>query len=118
MPKQLRNIENIESLYPKREFDYKKNDEGLVTILYFERNPGIIEKIFFKKQLKKPRKIDLDKIGSFIWLLCDGSKSVQEITNLAKEKFNEEIEPAKERTELFIEQLFRNKLIQLFRKIK
>ncbi len=110
-------IENIEQLYPKKLFEHEIKDE-LVTVLYFERNPSFIEKTFFRKQLKKPRKIELDEIGSFVWLLCDGTKSVAEITELAKENFAEKIEPAKERTELFIERLYRTKLIELFRKIK
>ncbi len=110
-------IENIAELYPKRKFDFEK-DGSLITVLYYEQNPTLIEKIFFKKQLKKPRKIDLDEIGSFVWELCDGSRNVEEITRVAEEHFKEKINPAKERTELFIEQLYRAKLIELYKKIK
>ncbi len=110
-------IEKMEELYPKRLFEHEENEDK-VTVLYFERNPSFIEKIFFKKQLKKPRKIELDEIGSFVWLLCDGTKNVAEITEEARKRFGEKIEPAKERTELFVEQLYRSKLVELFRKIK
>ncbi len=119
MAKQVKKkfIENIETLYPKRLFEHENND-GSITVLYFEQNPTFIEKIFFKKQLKKPRKIELDEIGSFVWLLCDGTNTVAEITEKAKRRFGEKIEPAKERTEMFIEQLYRTKLVELYRKIK
>jgi hypothetical protein len=109
-------IENIEELFPKRIFEHEEQN-GVITVLYFEKNPTFVEKVFFKKQLKKPRKIELDEIGSFVWLLCDGTKSVKEITHKAEEHFGEKIKPAKERTELFIEQLYRAKLIELFEKI-
>jgi hypothetical protein len=107
----------IESLYPKRKFEHEEND-GLITVLFFEPNPTFIEKLFFKKQLEKPRRIDLDEIGSFVWQLCDGTKNVEEITKIAEEHFVEKIAPAKERTEKFIQQLFNARLIELFRKIK
>lgn len=106
---------NFKSLYPIRECDFEENN-NLVTVLYKNNKPSIIEKLFFKKQLKKPFKVELDEIGSFIWHLCDGKKNIGEIIETAKDHFKEKIEPADQRTELFINQMNKNHLIKLYTK--
>ena len=111
-------MSEMRELYPVRACEYEPNEENneLITVLYINKNPSFIEKLFFKKQLAKPVKIDLDEIGSYIWLKCDGSKNVNELINEAKEHFGEKIEPAEERTELFVNQLVKNKLAVLYKK--
>ena len=108
-------MKNLEKVYPFRICEHEINDE-LVTVLYKKEKLTFIEKTFFKKDSLKPYKIDLDEIGSFIWHQCDGTKSVGEITEIANNHFNEKIEPAKERVELFINQMNKNKLIRLYEK--
>ena len=90
--------------------------DSMITVNYKKEKLTFIEKLFFKKQSAKPHKIDLDEIGSFIWLLCDGEKNVDEITKLAKHHFLDKIEPAKDRVELFINQMHKNKLVSLYEK--
>ncbi len=94
------------------EFEEKDSE---VIIHYYEKNPTFIEKIFFKKFLKIPQKVDLDKIGSLIWLNLDGKRNVDELINIVKNNFPNE-ENLENRVKLFITQLFKNKFIQLFRK--
>jgi len=105
----------FKELFPIRICDFEINN-NLVTILFKKQKPTFIEKIFFKKQIEQPYKIDLDEIGSFIWHLCDGKKNITEITNSASEKFIEKIEPAEERVKLFINQMNKNHLIKLYEK--
>lgn len=105
----------LNSLYPIRDCDFEEID-GLVVVFYLNKKPSFIEKIFFKKQLNKPYKIDLDEIGSFIWHLCDGKKNVEEIIKTAQSHFNEKIEPAEQRVHLFINQMNKNHLIKLYEK--
>ena len=63
-------------------------------------------KRLFEPRHKSPYiKIKLDDIGSEIWLLCDGKRTVGEIAELAKEKFQERIEPRYERLGVFFRQL-------------
>jgi len=106
---------DFNKIVPVRNCEHEINNE-LVTVLFKKEKPTFIEKLFFKKQLEKPYKIDLDEIGSFIWHLCDGTKNISEITKLASEHFNDKIEPAKERVELFVKELNKNKLVSLFEK--
>lgn len=108
-------MSEFKELFPIRICEYEINN-NLVTVLFKKQKPTFIEKIFFKKQIEKPYKIDLDEIGSFIWKLCDGKKNIEEITNSAKENFLEKIEPADERVKLFINQMNKNHLIKLYEK--
>jgi len=103
------------NIYPFRNCEYDINN-NVITVLYKKEKLTFIEKTFFKKQSSKPHQIDLDEIGSFIWLLCDGKKNVCEITKIASDHFLEKIEPAKERVELFIKQMHKNKLVSLYEK--
>ena len=108
-------MKSLEKVYPFRNCEYEKKN-NLVTVLYKKEKLTFIEKTFFKKDSVKPHKIDLDEIGSYIWHLCDGEKNVGEITEIAKEHFGDKIKPAKERVELFINQMSKNKLIRLYEK--
>ncbi len=105
----------LAELYPIRNCEYEVND-GLVTILFVNPRPSFIDRIFFKKLSKRPRKIDLDKIGSFVWELCDGANNVQQIIEKLSDHFGEEVDPADKRVNLFITQLKRNKFINLYMK--
>ena len=108
-------MSDFSAVYPVRNCKHELN-ENLVTVLYKKEKLTFIEKTFFKKQSAKPHKIDLDEIGSFIWLTIDGKKNVGEIAKIANEHFGEKIEPANERTELFINQMHKNKFVSLFEK--
>ncbi len=110
-------MEEMLELYPVKLCEYEIIDE-LVVILYIDKNPSFIEKLFFRKNLNIPFKIDLDEIGSFIYPMCDGSNNVSEIIKISREKFNEKIEPAEDRIIKFLKQLHSKKLIELYRKVE
>lgn len=106
----------IITLYPFRKCRYEIN-EGLVTLLFKNPKPSFIDRTFFKKSLEKDIKVDLDEIGSFIWLLCDGKITVNEIILIARDKFQDKIEPAEQRIVKFINQMVNKKFIRLYEKI-
>ena len=108
-------MKELTNIYPFRKCEFEINNE-LVTVFYVKEKLTFIERTFFKKSSKKPYKIDLDKVGSFVWQLCDGKINVGEITEIVKKHFSEKIEPAKERVEMFIKQMNKNKLISLYEK--
>ncbi len=110
-------MSNILSLYPVRLHEYEVVND-IVVVLFIDPKPSFIEKIFFKKLSKTPSKLDLDEIGSFIWLLCDGKLSVEEIIQKGRENFGEKIEPAENRVETFFKNLYAQKLIELYQKVK
>ncbi len=108
-------MENFEDVIVFRNCEYEMEND-LVVVHFKKEKLGFIEKTFFKKRSSKPYKIDLDEIGSFIWLKIDGKKTVGKITEISSEHFKDKIEPAKERIELFIKQMNKNRLVRLYKK--
>lgn len=109
-------VNKIKELYPVRSCEFEKNEDGLVIVLFKNTKPSFIEKLFFKKLIGKPYKIDLDEIGSYIYQICDGKFNTEEIIIKVKEHFGEKVEPAEPRVLKFVEQLNKNKLITLYEK--
>ncbi len=101
-------------LYPFRKCEYEYAND-LVVVL-FKKKPTFIEKIFFRKMIDKPYKIDLDEVGSFIWELCDGKNDLSDILQKVKNNFGDKVNPAEERVLNFIKQMNNTKLIQLYEK--
>ena len=90
--------ENYLERIPMRneKYNWSKNNEGIVT-LEIENN-GFFNKIaskFFKKP--KVSFVHLDEMGSFLWPLLDGEKSIIELGTIVKEEFGEKAEPLYER---------------------
>lgn len=108
------NNEEYLNLVPERLCEYEQKD-NIVTVLFIKK-PTFIEKIFFRKLIDKPHKIDLDEIGSFIWGEINAKKSIKEIISLAVDKFGEKIEPAENRVVQFIKQMHSTKFIMLYQK--
>ena len=108
-------MESIMKAYPIRACEYEKIN-NVVVVFVKKQNPNILDKKVFKKYFRKPHKIDLDEIGSFVWELCDGDLSVEEIAVKVRETFSDKVEPAEKRVELFIRQMTKTKLINLFTK--
>ncbi|HVO76412.1 MAG TPA: PqqD family protein, partial [Candidatus Bathyarchaeia archaeon] len=71
----------------------------------------IMKHLFLPRHKSPNIKIQLDEIGSEVWLFCDGKRTVGEIAELAKEKFQERIEPCHERLGVFFRQLERARFI-------
>lgn len=106
--------EEYPEMVPVRECEHEVN-ENITTVLFIKK-PSIIEKIFFRNQVNKPYKIDLDEIGSFIWGQINGVLNIREITDISKKHFGDKIEPAEERVLKFFKQMHSTKLIMLYRK--
>lgn len=83
-------------------YQYETDDKGKVTIL--KENKGVFNRIF-QKLFKKPKvtQIHLDKMGSFIWPLMDGNRSVLEIADYVKKEFGDKAEPLYERLAKYIQ---------------
>ncbi len=82
--------------------DWKVEEDGRVTLSV--ENKGIMNRIF-QKIAKKPRisYIHLDEMGSYIWQLCDGKKTVKEIADELRRHFGKRAEPLYERLLKFFE---------------
>ena len=76
--------------------NWTTDDEGKVTLEI--ENTGLMNRIF-QKLLKKPKitYVHLDEMGSFVWPLLDGDKTIAELGVFVDEKFGEKAHPLYER---------------------
>ncbi len=82
--------------------DWNTAENGRVTLS--TENKGMMNTIL-QKIAKKPRisYIHLDEMGSFIWPLIDGKRTVEEIANEVEAHFGEKAQPLYERLLKFFE---------------
>lgn len=88
-----------------------EKEDGLTQIIIYRDSlfERIVRKLFFTPDKYK---IDLDKMGSFIWNQIDGEKTIYEISQLVKDEFKEEAEPIYERLIQYMSILKNNKFIE------
>ncbi len=89
---------------------WSQNEDGRVT-LHIE-NKGAIKRLT-QILIKKPKvsHIHLDSLGSFVWPLIDGEKSIYEIGVLVEEHFGERAHPTYERLAKYFQVLESNGFI-------
>lgn len=94
------------------EINWSTDAEGKVTLEI--ENKGVANRIA-QKLIRKPKisYIHLDEMGSFIWPLIDGEKTIADISVFVKEHFGENAEPLYERLAKFIKILESYKFISL-----
>ena len=90
----------------------KPDDPDVITIKMprFQSNFGKRFGKLFK--LKPTYNINLEKYGSAVWRLCNGKVTVEEIGEVLREQFGDEVEPIYERLAEYLTFLERNKLIK------
>ncbi|PKL81583.1 MAG: PqqD family protein [Ignavibacteriae bacterium HGW-Ignavibacteriae-3] len=102
---------NYLELTPLRIKSEEVNEENLVNIVI----PKFANKFaakFIVPKLKSPViKIKLDELGSAVWLLIDGKRSVAQIARLLTEKFGDKIEPVNERLPKYLTGLYEQQFI-------
>ena len=106
------NKENYLDYIPKKsdKIQWQELDNGLIQIIK-PRNSLLdktIRKLFFTPDSFK---IDLDKMGTFIWQHIDGGNNIYEIALLVKDEFKEDAEPLYERLIEYLSTLKNNELI-------
>lgn len=81
---------------PSSKLQWSVDGKGKVS-LHIE-NTGIMNRIA-QKLLKKPKisYVHLDEIGSFVWPLMDGEKTIVELGKLVDNEFGEKAHPLYER---------------------
>lgn len=91
---------------------WKADENGAVTI--FIENKGVFNQ-FAQKYFDKPEvsQVHLEEMGSFIWPLIDGERSIMVIGDLVKEHFGEKAEPLYSRLVGYIQMLENNDLIDV-----
>ena len=89
--------DNYLELKPKRNEKFSWSVDNEQVTLEIE-NKGVWNTIF-QKFLKKPRTsfVHLDEIGSFVWPLLDGEKTILEIGQAVEDHFGDKANPLYER---------------------
>ncbi len=81
---------------------WSADENGLVTLDI--ENKGIMNRIA-QKLLKKPKisHIHLDEIGSYVWPMIDGTKTIADFGPFMEEHFGEKAQPTYERLAKFFQ---------------
>ncbi len=81
---------------------WSSDENGLVTLDI--ENKGLMNRIA-QKLLKKPKvsHIHLDEIGSYVWPLIDGEKTIADYAPFMEEHFGEKAHPTCERLAKFFQ---------------
>lgn len=84
------------------EITQNADKSGIVTLE--TKNKGVMNRIA-QSLFKRPETsyIHLDELGSFVWLMIDGKKSIYEIAVSVEEHFGEKAQPLYERLISFFE---------------
>lgn len=109
--KRILRKKNSSELTPVKLHSEEVTNENLVIVIKPRFKNSLAVKYILPQLKNKFFKIKLDKFGSFIWLNMDGSNTIKDIINRSKKEFGEEIQPADERINKFLLQLFENKLV-------
>lgn len=85
---------NYLDLIPCRSSELRWHMDLKERMILEVENKGIFNTVA-QKFFGKPRytKIHLDALGTFIWPLIDGERTVEDLAMLVKEKFGEKAEP-------------------------
>lgn len=96
--------QNYLDFNPQRnpEIGWNTDDKGVVTLEI--ENKGWANRIA-QKLFKKPKisYVHLDEMGSFVWPLIDGNRSITDISVFVGEHFGEKAEPLYERLAKFFQ---------------
>ena len=104
---------NLLNLIPVQNVKCEVQEDGLVVLFKPKFSNSLLVKHVLPRMKHPCYKIKLDDIGSFFWLKCDGTRTVQEIAELHKKKFGEKVEPLYERLTQFLASLEKNRFIIL-----
>ena len=88
--------------------------EDEIVIITYPKKFGKMEK-WLQSRIGGPEEVrrPLDKFSSYIWEICDGENTIADVVHKFDEKFGEEVAPASERVQIFLEKLLGLNLIEL-----
>jgi hypothetical protein len=103
---------NIAFCVPRARVGHEADEGGNVRLLVPRFRARWMQ--WLQKRLRKPHiRVSLDEIGSVVWGLIDGRRTVVEIGEELERRFGERIRPTNERLGFFFGMLRRNKFVEL-----
>ena len=104
---------NLLDLKPERIIEWEDGENGIAILLVPKFRKGILAR-FLQPRLKRPfHRVHLDEYGTFIWNLCDGTRTVKEVADSLKAVHGEKVEPVYQRAGFFVQSLVRNQFVSL-----
>ena len=102
---------NLLDMIATRNREWEQTEDGRVIIL----QPKFTNKwlvAWLIPRMRRPHfRIKLDEFGSWVWLECNGRRTVEEIATSLQAKFGEKTEPVYERLGQFINKLAHYKFL-------
>ena len=105
---------NLLELVPFRNREWEKDEQAQVVILAPRFTNKWLLKMLVPRMKSPSYRVNMDAVGSWVWLNCDGEKTVEEIGKGLVKKFGENVEPVYDR----LGQLFRIMEEHLFIRFK
>ncbi len=103
---------NLLTLVPDRLRDFEMEGEKAVILL--PRFASGWSSRHIQPRLKKPTmKVELDEIGTMVWQLIDGHRTVMDITEKVGAHFGERVNPPHVRVGMFITMMKNEGMIEL-----
>ena len=102
---------NLLDLIPVRRVDWKKNGDGTAFLQYPKFSNRILTAVLIKAGINPRARLHLDKIGSYVWEMCDGNRRVLDIAESMRTEFGSRIEPVYERLGAFVKLLTHHRCI-------
>ncbi|MDY0200023.1 MAG: PqqD family protein [Tenuifilaceae bacterium] len=102
---------NVLELVPERLQGFDVNNLGQVSILVPRTKSKFMLRIMNRLKRSPNITIELDEVGSKVWLLIDGQLTTQGICNKLQQELNDTLDQAPERVVRYLSGLYHNKHI-------
>lgn len=98
-------IDEFLSFIPVRaDYEWTVDEDGLVHIVVPKFHGKWGKRFCRALRRKETFTADMDKLGSIVWMHCDGKNTVEDILNILKEKYGNE-KDIDQRLFLFLQQM-------------
>jgi hypothetical protein len=103
---------NLLDVIPERTREFRDEENGTVTVFIPRFGDGRVGSVLERLFRSAPVALHLDEMGTAVWRLCDGRRSVYEIGGSLQTQFGERIDPVYERLGAFLHQMKRAGIIE------
>ena len=104
---------NLYELRPRQAKSFEDLEDGTVDVLIPRYGENVMGRLLKKILSNRPVRVHLDDVGTHVWRLCDGDRTVKQIGESLHEQFGERVEPLYDRLETFVSQMLKADLIKL-----
>jgi hypothetical protein len=105
-------VKNFLEMIPAQRRPFHQSENGRVEVLLPRWGDGRVGRFLGTFLKSTPYRMRLDDVGTSVWLLCNGRRSVYEIGKCLQDNFGDSIEPVYDRLGLFLKQMKRSGIIE------